>query len=167
MKAKDKGILYNVNMQDIFPNILLLDETRVKQILFNLLGNAIKFTETGGVTLTASVSESSINPKLIDVSIKVEDTGIGIPKEQIVAIFEAFKQTDGQSARKYGGTGLGLTISKKLSDIMGARLEVASEVGRGLAFTLTIDGVERAIADFEESKDEDDESTMFIGVALF
>ncbi len=166
MKAKDKGILFNVNMQDIFPNILLLDEIRVKQILFNLLGNAIKFTETGGVTLTASVSESSINPKLIDVNIKVEDTGIGIPKEQIEAIFEAFKQADGQSARKYGGTGLGLTISKKLSDLMGAHLEVTSEVGCGSVFTLTIDGVERAMSDFEESKSEDDESTMFIGVAL-
>ncbi len=166
MKAKDKGVLYKVNIQDDFPSPLLLDETRIKQILFNLLGNAIKFTEKGSVTLTASADESRINPELVDIIIKVEDTGIGIPKEQIEAIFEAFKQTDGQSTRKYGGTGLGLTISKKLSDIMGARLEVISEVGRGSIFTLTLDGVESAIAGFDSPEDDEDEATILIGTTL-
>lgn len=166
MKAKDKNILYEMSIQEDFPKALLLDEARIKQILFNLIGNAIKFTEKGGVTLRASANESSLNPELIDIIISIEDTGIGIPIEQIEAIFEAFKQMDGQSTRKYGGTGLGLTISKKLSDIMGGRLEVSSEVGRGSIFTLTLRGVESAAVDEESMMSEEFEITLLGGTTL-
>ncbi len=149
MKAKEKGLRYEFCIEDGFPKALLLDETRVRQILFNLLGNAVKFTEKGGVKLLASFKESPINKENVDIVIKVEDTGIGIPNDQMEMIFEAFRQMDGQSTRKYGGTGLGLTISKKLADIMGAKLEVHSEVGKGSTFTLTLKNIECAMTGSE------------------
>jgi PAS domain S-box-containing protein len=141
MKAKDKGLLYELIIENDFPHALLIDETRVKQILFNLLGNAVKFTEKGSIRLIASSKKSQISPEHIDIVLSIEDTGIGVPSEQIQSIFEAFQQTDGQSTRKYGGTGLGLAISKKLADIMGATLEVSSILNGGSVFTLTLKDV--------------------------
>ena len=107
------------------------DANRIQQILFNLLGNAVKFTERGSVTLESSWSET-------DVSITVADTGIGISPEAMGRIFESFEQGDGSTARKYGGTGLGLAVTKQLVEAHGGEIFVESHVGKGSRFTVVL-----------------------------
>jgi PAS domain S-box-containing protein len=114
--------------------LLVTDEGKLRQILINLLGNALKFTEKGRVTVRVSVEGPDCSPTRIAVS----DTGIGIRPERQGPIFEAFQQADAGTARKFGGTGLGLTISKALCDLMGCRLEVQSEFGKGSSFTIVL-----------------------------
>lgn len=108
------------------------DWGKLKRILFNLLNNAVKFTERGGVKL------SVLSASRGEISFIVSDTGIGIPREQIPVIFEKFRQLDGSTNRRYGGTGLGLTITKNLVDLLGGKIEVESEVGKGSTFKVTI-----------------------------
>lgn len=117
------------------PNISA-DDDRLQQILYNLLGNAIKFTDSGTVTVAA---ESEGDFIVLDVA----DTGIGIPEDQITKIFESFEQVDGTNNRRYGGTGLGLAITKRLVELHGGSVEVSSSVGRGSMFRLRfpIDGI--------------------------
>jgi CheY-like chemotaxis protein len=107
----------------------------LRQCLINLVGNAIKFTAKGHVHIRLSLEDKKDGPYL---SIKVEDSGIGIPKERQHAIFESFTQADGSTTRKYGGTGLGLAITKQLSGLLGGFLSVSSEEGSGSVFSLTI-----------------------------
>jgi PAS domain S-box-containing protein len=111
---------------------LVTDADKLKQVLINLLGNALKFTERGSVTVRVQTDPATHQPVRLDVA----DTGIGIPQEKLGVIFEAFQQAEAGTARKYGGTGLGLTISQALCQLMGCRLEVASEVGRGSTFSV-------------------------------
>jgi CheY-like chemotaxis protein/CHASE3 domain sensor protein len=113
------------------PEVIDSDPTRLPQILRNLLSNAIKFTERGGVSLAISRAGDT-------VQLAVHDTGIGIPADQHERIFEAFRQTDGGSNRRFNGTGLGLTISRDLAHLLGGELRVASAPGRGSTFTLTL-----------------------------
>ena len=110
------------------------DAGKLKQVIINLVGNALKFTEQGSVTVRVAVEEETHRP----VRITVADTGIGIPEDRLTLIFEAFQQADPSTTRRYGGTGLGLTISKALCELMGYRLEVASEVGKGSAFSIVL-----------------------------
>ncbi|MCX6910842.1 MAG: response regulator [Verrucomicrobia bacterium] len=110
------------------------DAGKLKQVIINLVGNALKFTERGSVTVSITVEEGTHRP----VRITIADTGIGIPEDRRAAIFEAFQQADPSTTRKYGGTGLGLTISKALCELMGYRLEVASEVGKGSTFNIVL-----------------------------
>ncbi|HQG99654.1 MAG TPA: CHASE domain-containing protein [Smithellaceae bacterium] len=117
------------------------DPTRVQQILTNLIGNAIKFTEQGGVevnVITKKVSSGSPEDDLCNIHISVKDTGIGIPPEKLDVIFERFEQADSSVTRKYGGTGLGLSISRRLAELMGGRLWVESSVGQGSTFHFTL-----------------------------
>jgi CheY-like chemotaxis protein len=107
---------------------------KLKQILINLVGNALKFTEQGSVTVRVHADPTTHRPLAVDVT----DTGIGIPLDRQQAIFEAFKQADNTTTRKYGGTGLGLTISRSLCQLMGYRVEVFSEVGKGSTFRLVL-----------------------------
>ena len=117
--------------------LVRVDEDRVQQILHNLVGNAIKFTHSGTVTVSAErVTENGI-------AIAVTDTGIGIPPEKLDRIFESFEQADGSTARKYGGTGLGLAITKQLVELHGGRIMVQSTVGVGSRFVFVLPGVER------------------------
>ncbi|MCC3428889.1 MAG: response regulator [Microcoleus sp. PH2017_04_SCI_O_A] len=115
------------------------DENRLEQILYNLIGNAIKFTESGTVEISAALitshEESSPNPQL---AITVSDTGIGIPENKLEQIFESFEQADGSTAREYGGTGLGLTVAKKLVELHGGKISVSSSVGVGSQFIFTL-----------------------------
>ncbi|MBI5383643.1 MAG: PAS domain-containing protein [Verrucomicrobia bacterium] len=111
---------------------LLADERRLKQVLINLIGNAIKFTEKGAVTVRVQADAATHHPLRIEVA----DTGIGVRPDRLGLIFEAFRQGDTSTTRKYGGTGLGLTISKSLCDLMGYRLEVHSEPGKGSTFSV-------------------------------
>jgi len=111
------------------------DITKVRQILFNLLSNACKFTELGTITLDAIREKSGGIERL---SLDIRDTGIGMTPEQMGKLFQPFSQADVQTARKYGGTGLGLTITKRFCEIMGGEIRVASEYGRGTVFSVKL-----------------------------
>ena len=111
------------------------DPVRLRQIIVNLVGNAIKFTSSGGVTV--SVQRESQDGEHMMVRFTVKDTGIGIPPERQKEIFSSFTQADNSTTRKYGGTGLGLTISRRLAEMLGGRIWVESEPGKGSSFHFT------------------------------
>ncbi|MEA5582565.1 response regulator [Nodularia harveyana UHCC-0300] len=131
--AQDKGITFAVELADNLPNIIYNDPKRLQQILKNLLANALKFTETGGVKLQIGMSNKTEIPM---ITFTVSDTGIGIPIEKQKIIFEAFQQADGTTSRKYGGTGLGLSISRELAQLLGGKIELYSQIGEGSTFIL-------------------------------
>ncbi|MDP9431812.1 MAG: response regulator [Actinomycetota bacterium] len=118
------------------PRSLRGDAHRIRQILLNLLGNAVKFTDAGNVTLSVTVASEADGP--LAVAFSVTDTGAGIPAERQAQLFSAFTQLDTSATRRHGGTGLGLTISRQLVELMGGRIEVDSEPGRGSTFTFTL-----------------------------
>src|SRR6056297_1267331 len=140
-KAKKKGIRLLSEQCPNIPGIVLIDELRVRQILLNLFGNAVKFTDKGHVKICTKVLQKDVKNKIVDFVITVEDTGIGISEKNIEKIFESFTQQDGQNTRKYGGTGLGLTISKKLAGMMNGDILVESKLGEGSRFTLNLKGI--------------------------
>ncbi len=131
-EAQRKGLDIAAHIDDNLPRALLGDDARVRQIVFNLMGNALKFTEKGGIRLECSLLEHSARNKTW-VWLVVRDTGIGIPAHAHSAIFDAFTQLDSSSTRKYPGTGLGLGIVKRLVRMMGGTLAVDSEPGEGTA----------------------------------
>lgn len=135
-KAEEKGLTFNVTLDNNIPTRLVGDPTRINQVLINLAGNAVKFTENGSVTVTADIKEQVNNTYYIQFV--VADTGIGISPEYVENIFESFTQAGTDVARKYGGTGLGLTISKQLVDLMKGEINVKSELGKGTEFTIVI-----------------------------
>jgi CheY-like chemotaxis protein/anti-sigma regulatory factor (Ser/Thr protein kinase) len=116
----------------------MLDEIRIKQVLFNLVGNAIKFTHEGFVNINLDFEKDSTRSRGGKLTIKVTDSGIGIPHKQHKLIFEAFRQQTGQSSRKYGGAGLGLAISQRLIGKMGGTISLESTEGKGAVFTITL-----------------------------
>lgn len=128
----EKGLRFTVNRKCDTRKIITTDKGRVTQVLINLLGNAVKFTDKGNVEL--SVAQTEDNYLVFSIS----DTGIGIPEEAQQIIFEEFRQVDGSTARRYSGTGLGLTISKKIVDLLGGKIWVKSIVGKGSIFSFTI-----------------------------
>jgi len=141
LKIKEKNLNFEVNIDNKIPNQILIDEVRLRQIIFNLVGNAIKFTEKGFVKINIISENINNSTKTIDLKIEVQDSGIGIPKEQQKLIFEAFKQQVGQSTRRYGGTGLGLTISRKLINKMNGEITVDSIVGEGSTFVVRFNNI--------------------------
>ncbi len=135
-RTQDKNIDFLSYLDNKIPARIKGDPTRLRQILLNLLGNAIKFTEKGEVVIRL-VNVFSDNSQAT-IKIEVVDTGIGIPEKVIDSLFEAFTQADGSTTRKFGGTGLGLTICKQLVELMGGKLEVESELGKGSNFFFTL-----------------------------
>ena len=135
LRAQQKHIELASHFPQEVPDVLIGDPERLRRIVVNLVGNAIKFTEHGEVVLHAQVESKSLSDVLLHFS--VTDTGIGIPAEQQQRIFEAFAQADASTTRKYGGTGLGLAISARLSELMGGLMWVESEVGVGSTFHFT------------------------------
>jgi PAS domain S-box-containing protein len=133
-KAEQKGLDLQVELDSSLPATVWLDEVRLRQILFNVVGNAIKFTERGHVAIRASSRPDPAQSGHCTLVIEVEDTGIGIPEEEQQRIFEAFSQQSGQSTKKFGGTGLGLTITRRLADMMRGRIEIRSGKGEGTVF---------------------------------
>ena len=135
LKAEEKGIELLFDIPPDVPTNLIGDPLRLGQVLINLGNNAVKFTEDGEVLISVSVEETS------DVSVAlrftVRDTGIGMSEEQLEKLFQAFTQADGSTTRKYGGTGLGLVICKKLTQLMGGHIDVTSTLGQGSEFTFT------------------------------
>lgn len=138
LNIRDKGLTFIMDISADIPPSLLLDEVRLRQILFNLVGNAVKFTERGYVKLSASKKVDPQNKSIIDLIIAAEDTGIGIDPQSLETIFEAFKQQEGQSTKRYGGTGLGLAISKRLVEMMGGAISVTSKVNQGSIFQIIL-----------------------------
>lgn len=133
-QAQKKGLELLLDISPDLPRFIWVDDARLKQILVNLLGNAIKFTETGEIELKIEEIEKSPKEKKITLRFCVSDTGIGIQAYKQVKIFEAFTQEDSTVTKKYGGTGLGLTISNKLLGLVGSRLQLESTVGIGSTF---------------------------------
>jgi HAMP domain-containing protein/CheY-like chemotaxis protein/signal transduction histidine kinase len=141
--AHQKGISFTVDIQPEVPNAIYTDGQRLQQVIKNLLSNAFKFTEQGGVTLTIRRAEKGkrFASRILDqaetvIAFAVSDTGIGIAKEKQQLIFEAFQQADGTTSRKFGGTGLGLSISREIARLLGGEIRVESATGRGSTFTL-------------------------------
>ena len=132
VKRVELGALYEGER----PPAFLSDPLRLRQILMNLLGNAIKFTEAGRVTVTLSLSRSEATVPLL--CIQVADTGIGMTPQQCGSLFQAFAQADTSTTRRFGGTGLGLRISKRLAEMLGGDIVVDSRPGHGSVFTLTV-----------------------------
>jgi two-component system, NarL family, sensor histidine kinase EvgS len=142
MNIKEKNLDFILDIDPKIPENLILDATRLRQVLFNLIGNAVKFTEYGHIRLRARTgNENSIRSKL-DLFIDVEDTGIGISDDQQALVFKDFEQLEGQDVRKYGGTGLGLSISKRLTELMGGEISLVSQPNSGSTFTLHLRGVD-------------------------
>lgn len=142
MKISEKRLEFIIDVDEEIPKAIILDEPHLRQILFNLVGNAVKFTEKGYVKLSARRHNKGKNHSKFDLIISIEDTGIGIPQDQMTQIFESFRQQDGQSIKKYGGTGLGLTISKNLTEMMNGQITVKSTVGKGSIFEMMLRDVE-------------------------
>jgi signal transduction histidine kinase/CheY-like chemotaxis protein len=135
LRAHQKGLELVVDVDAVLPDALRGDPGRLRQILLNLLGNAVKFTDAGEVVLR--VTAETATPREVVLRFSIRDTGVGIPADRQQSVFEAFTQADGSVTRKYGGTGLGLTISSQLVQLMGGRLWVESELGRGSTFFFT------------------------------
>ncbi len=147
MRMSEKKLEFIIEIDKHMPSVLMLDEARLRQVLLNLIGNSVKFTEKGYIKLSAQRIEKIENPAKIDLIISVEDTGVGIPEDQFELIFESFRQQDGQSTRKYGGTGLGLAISKRLVEMMEGRISVKSSLGVGSVFEITLKDVNISSSD--------------------
>ncbi len=135
-QAKQKGLSLTCEISSEIPAEVTGDPARLRQILVNLVGNALKFTPSGSVLVRATREYSAT--KEIQVHFLVTDTGIGIPKDKQSVIFQPFAQADGSMTRRYGGTGLGLSISMRLVELMGGRMWIASEPGKGSAFHFSV-----------------------------
>jgi signal transduction histidine kinase/CheY-like chemotaxis protein len=136
----NKGIDFNVFVSSNVPDLLFLDELRIRQILINLLGNAYKFTDSGSIAVNvkASKPQKVDNSDFVNLTMEITDTGIGIAREFQQVIFQPFKQQDEQDSRKYGGTGLGLAITKRLVDLMDGKISLESEENKGSTFKVSI-----------------------------
>jgi PAS domain S-box-containing protein len=135
-KTKEKNISLDAQIDPAVPEIVMGDSTRLSQILLNLAGNAVKFTDKGGVKIELAVIDQT--RKNVRIRFSVTDTGIGIANDKLNTIFESFKQADSSTTRKYGGTGLGLAISKRLIELHDSRINVDSEPGIGSTFWFTV-----------------------------
>src|SRR5665647_417818 len=135
-RAHEKGLTLVCEIAPGVPNDLVGDPTRLRQVLLNLIGNAIKFTQSGGVSLRVALDTGSSVPTALRFT--VSDTGIGIPGEKLAQVFERFTQADSSTTRRFGGSGLGLTISRRLVELMGGRIWLESEVGKGSVFAFAV-----------------------------
>ncbi|TCK61876.1 hybrid sensor histidine kinase/response regulator [Seleniivibrio woodruffii] len=151
LKSATKGVSISSSVDRSVPAALILDGARLRQILLNLVGNAVKFTEKGFVKITAFATP--LADGRLDLRITVSDTGIGIPESDFQTIFEPFRQRDDHNINRYGGTGLGLSISLKLAQIMGGTITVTSQVGKGSEFTLYLPGTKEAESTYTEMPD--------------
>ncbi|MEE2525470.1 ATP-binding protein [Hyphobacterium sp. HN65] len=155
IKAEEKGLSCKLDIADDVPPLFVSDPTRIRQVLYNILGNAVKFTETGSVTL--KVEATPVQP-FGGLKFSVIDTGIGIDANQQSKLFQPFAQADSSTTRQFGGTGLGLTISRRLTEGLGGTIELSSVAGKGTTFTVELPGSGKASGAIEaqavEEKDE-------------
>ena len=137
-RAAERGIELAVQFADSLPAVVIGDQVRLRQVLVNLLGNALKFTEKGEVVVSVAAIPAH---ECCRLQFAVRDTGIGIPHDRMHRLFQSFTQVDSSTTRRYGGTGLGLAISRRLVEMMGGSMQVESEVGSGSTFTFSISGL--------------------------
>jgi signal transduction histidine kinase/DNA-binding response OmpR family regulator len=161
--AADRGLFFEVKYIDPIPAQIRTDPTRLRQVLMNLVGNAVKFTEHGGVRLVVDVIFDGAVSRLLRV--RVVDTGIGVSTEAAATLFHPFIQADISTTRRFGGTGLGLTISRHFAELLGGTINVESEIGRGSTFTLTVAtgdlaGIEMLTGVTEVSRDSHGSAVM-------
>ncbi len=158
-KAKSKGIVFAISI-DVSMPLLILDKDRLRQVFINLIGNAIKFTNSGSVNVR--IEFTALDGKMNEsLRVSVEDTGIGIPLEDQSRIFESFEQHESGSKRKYEGTGLGLSISKRIVELMNGEIVLTSQVGVGSEFTVLLRDVQRANSVIIESENETKSLSVF------
>ena len=138
LRAHQKGLELLLDIDSAIPEILIGDPGRLRQVLVNLIGNAIKFTHDGEIVVKASLAATQPNKDQLVLYISVRDTGIGISEEKFQAIFDSFSQADTSTTRRYGGTGLGLTISARLVELMGGSIWLESAVGKGSTFFIEV-----------------------------
>jgi HAMP domain-containing protein/signal transduction histidine kinase/CheY-like chemotaxis protein len=164
--AADHGLDFDIEVSEDAPHDLYSDEQRLQQILRNLLSNAFKFTSEGHVKLrverVTELEDEALRQAEDVIGFTVEDTGIGIPREKLATIFEAFEQAHGPSGRAYGGTGLGLSISRELAGLLGGRIVAESELGKGSSFTLFVPVVRPLVAEVGESRPGHEEATWAV-----
>ncbi|MEZ8368155.1 response regulator [Vibrio splendidus] len=158
VKAEQKGLRFQLAIDPKIPTMVIGDGTQLRQVLNNLVGNAIKFTEHGHVTLSLRLEEVIEPEQKFRVKFEVTDSGIGIAEDKQKSVFDKFQQADGSTTRIYGGTGLGLTICEKIVTLMGSKLELTSVVGKGSTFYFT--------ADFDLSLDVDESNIDFNKVSV-
>ena len=158
--AEDKGISLVLKVDDKMPARVVGDSVRINQILLNLLSNGIKFTGKGKVELEVKILSET--DKEVNLEMSVQDSGIGIPADKLTDIFESFTQAKGDTTRKYGGTGLGLTIVKKLVNLMKGEIKVLSEPDKGSRFIVTV-ALPKAAADAKKADDTDDIKDIQLG----
>ena len=161
--SQEKQIPINIIIEENLPETLKIDVLRMRQVLLNLVSNALKFTEKGSVSIIVSTNQTSKVLKTLEVSVldlifEVKDTGIGIPENQVDVIFHSFRQIEGQSTKKYAGTGLGLAITKRLVELMNGTITVKSTVGIGSTFKIKFKNVK--IVDVEIAEIEPDKNTF-------
>ena len=159
-RAHEKGLSIEIDIDSTVPALVLSDMVRLRQVLLNLIGNAIKFTEHGHITVRCESESCAANDqprKDLVLHFSVADTGIGIAPEKHQSIFDAFSQEDGSITRRYGGTGLGLTISRRLVELMGGRIWVESRVGHGSRFHFSV-SVGRPISQSPADRAEPEEA---------
>ena len=163
--VQKKGLDLIVHVDKSIPDSLLLDEVRIRQVLLNIIGNAVKFTEYGHVKLSIKAIKHNENLSKIDLEFSIEDSGMGIPAKALSKIFDEFEQTDGQDARKFGGTGLGLSISSRLCKMMNGEILVDSEEEKGSLFRIHLYNIDIAsvVNDKQQEKQklEDKKDILF------
>lgn len=165
-RTEEKNIKLILSLDIKLPEVVLMDITRLKQIVMNLLSNAVKFTKEGEIELAIQVNDIDYKKHQASITFSVRDTGVGISKEKEKVIFEAFAQEDNSTTRKYGGTGLGLSICNKLLELMQSKLELETELDKGSKFSFTLDvpfedGAYKAEFDGQSSRKLDRGSVLF------
>jgi len=150
----NKGLELLIDVPDDIPQSVLIDDVRLRQILFNLIGNAVKFTHHGFIKLELKTLQVYEHQSKIDLLIKVQDSGVGIPKDQLEKIFNVFEQKEGQDNRQFGGTGLGLSISKRLCEMMNGKISLNSIEGEGSTFSIEFYNIDIASFVSENTHDE-------------
>jgi CheY-like chemotaxis protein len=143
-KVSEKGLKLILDIDKDIPRALMLDEIRIRQVLLNIIGNALKFTEKGHIKVSAHTHFLDDEKRRVDLVLSVEDTGIGIEDVESGYIFDSFRQQDSKISRKFGGTGLGLSISKRLVEMMGGHIEAKSRISKGSTFKIILSDVKTA-----------------------
>ncbi|MGE3172626.1 MAG: ATP-binding protein [Planctomycetota bacterium] len=166
VRALDKGLELRAEIDGSVPAVVLSDPTRIRQILFNLIGNAVKFTNTGAVVVTLAATSRATGSRDVHLEIRVRDSGIGLTQDQIGRLFQAFEQADSSTTRRFGGSGLGLAICRRLARMLGGDIAVQSRFGHGSEFSVRIaartvvgqDGVAATVtslADFDGERERE------------
>ena len=162
MKALDKGVSLNFHISDDIPESLIMDEKYLRQILFNLIGNALKFTHKGFVDVQIDMNQKAVDNQQVDLTFIIKDTGIGIQPEDLSSIFEPFIQVSKKDRNLYGGTGLGLSITRRLVELLGGTISVESEIDKGSVFSFSLFNVKIGSLQWDETEDNKNHNTSGI-----